>query len=62
MTVAAQKIKKWLIENEKSYAWLASATGSTRQAVYLWLDGSRIPKLETRKILKEMFDLGDDWV
>lgn len=62
MSVAIDKIKKYLIDNERTYAWLARQVGVQRQSIAYFMDKEIRPKDEIRKKLNEMFDLEDDWV
>ena len=62
MSVAINKIKTWLKDNERTYAWLARQLGVKRQSVQYWMDNETRPKDEIRVKLNEMFDLEDDWV
>ena len=63
MSVATDKIKKYLKENERTLSWLARKLGISRQAVEYWMKGEgRIPSAGIRGKLKEMIGIGDDWV
>lgn len=62
MSVAVDKIKKYLKDNERTYAWLARQVGVKRQSIAYFMDKEIRPKDEIRKKLNEMFDLKDDWV
>ena len=62
MSLAINKIKKWLKDNERTYAWLARQIGVSRQSVAYFMDRETRPKDEIRVKLNEMFDLEDDWV
>ena len=63
MSIATDKIKKYLKDNERTLSWLARKLGISRQAVEYWMKGEgRIPSAGIRGKLKEMFDIGDDWV
>ncbi len=62
MSVAIEKIKKYLKDNERTYAWLGRQVGVKRQSIAYFMDGETRPKDEIRVKLNEMFDLEDDWV
>ena len=63
MSVAINKINKYLKDNERTLSWLARKLGISRQAVEYWMKGEgRIPSAGIRGKLKKMFDIGDDWV
>lgn len=62
MSLAVDKIKKWLDDNERTYAWLARQLGTTRQTVQYFMDNNSYVNKKHRAKLKEMFDLQDDWI
>ena len=63
MSVATEKIKKYLKENERTLSWLARKLGISRQAVEYWMKGEgRIPSAGIWGKLKNDFGIEDDWV
>ena len=62
MTTAVRKIKKYLIENDRSLSWLARQIGVSRQQMNHWVNHGRIPPLEyRRKICKKYGVDVRDW-
>ena len=61
MTTAVKKIKKYLIENDRSLSWLARQIGVSRQQMNHWVNHGRIPPSEyQRKLAKRCgVDVGD---
>jgi len=62
MTVAVQKIKKYLADNERSQVWLSRQLGISKQYVNSILARGMMPGAKVRKKLKELCGVGDDWV
>ncbi len=62
MSQAIDKIKEYLKEQDRTMTWLARQLGTSRQVIKYWMSGDRLPNVEMRRKLKEMFDLKDDWV
>lgn len=61
-TIAERKIREGCIERGWSLDQLSKELSLSRQSLYNYFSGKIQPSIETRKKLKALFGVQDDWV